>query len=256
MNVDIITTHPRSLDYPQWRSQLELFAPYYRKVIVGFTGHDQWDYSAFVRGALESTLPFKTDFLDISDPRGDEDWRNVAVNESLEKSDAEWIWFLEQDFFWKNKYFIESIFEARGDFPIIGFWEANRLHPACLLVKRGLINSTRRDFGAAELDHFGKFSQDIVSQIGLDGIGELGKLGLEPKRDWYHMQGITHNYNLCRSGDIGKVFKREEFLTYNRGTLLVKTIKDERFIDLTYEVEKMLGGYEPVEWLQEFWKEL
>jgi hypothetical protein len=251
--IDVITIHPRSIDYPLWRKQLEYFNAYFKKIIVTFTGKNFYgDYSSFVREAIELHNIY---FVEGRDTNGEEDWRNVAVNQALEVSNSDWILFLEQDFFWKNNSFWEKILEAQKVYSVISFWEANRLHPAFLLVKRELLDKTRKDFGIIpdKLDHFGKFSQDIVAQIGNEGIGELEKLGLEFKKDWYHLQGLTHNYNLCRDGNLATIFKRDEFLTYNyKAKRYYK--QNFQFFSFMNEIENMLGEYQPIDWLLKFWE--
>lgn len=240
MNVDIITIHPRSLDYPIYRSLLGRYEPYYNKAIIAFTGERNPDYSDFVR---ESVNQKKVLCINARMHQGDEDWRNVAIHDALGATSSDWVWFLEQDFFFKP-HFIERLFRATNQYNAIGFWEANRLHPACLLVKRDILNKTRKDFSVLpnQLDHFGMFSQDIVAELGMDGIGELDKLGLKMGTDWYHMQGLTHNYNLLRAGDTGRIFKRDEFQTYNARAMFEKTHVD--FLKEMLHAHEQLGEFE------------
>jgi hypothetical protein len=249
MNVDILTIHPRSLDYPIHRAFLRKYEPYYNKAIIAFTGSGSPDYSDFVRNSVN---PKKVLCINARPHQGSEDWRNVAVHDALAGSSSDWIWFLEQDFFFKP-HFIDKLFRATNEFDAIGFWEANRLHPACLLVRRELINNSRKDFGIIpnELDHFGKFSQDIVAQLGKTRIGELEKLGLTMEQDWYHMQGLTHNFNLLRINDTGRIFKRDEFLTYAGLSLM-----NHEPVSKDYEKEvenafKLLGKETEAKFLEE-----
>lgn len=251
MNVDILTVHPRNHDYPVWRSMLERFAPYYNRAIVAFTGTGSPDFSSFIQDAV---IKNKTIFVNSRHPAGDEDWRNVAVHAALGQSSAEWVWFLEQDFFFKSKSFIEKLFQATYSYDAIGFWEANRLHPACLLIKRSLIDKTNKYFGtiAGKLDHFGSFSQDIVAQLGKDSIGELHNLDLLSQRDWFHMQGLTHNFNLCRMNDTDKIYKRDEFLTYVRYAPKIAISQSADFISECQTIQALLGAIPDNPKLKEF----
>lgn len=242
--IDIITIHPRALDYPIWRKQLHDYRSCYNKAIVAFEGIGEFE-------------PFVTEQVDaefVDTFIGEGEWRDIAVNRALDKSSSEWVWFLEQDFFWKSKKFINTLLSGTKTHDAIGFWEAQRLHPACLLIKRDLINRTPRDFSPQPdvLDHFGKFSQSVVS-LGAK-IAELRDLGLEPMRDWYHMQGLTHNYNLCRSNDLDKVFKKDEFLTYNAISPKIKIPQSPLFHTLSNIVSASLVEYSQVSWLKKFWE--
>lgn len=185
----------------------------------------------------------KTEFYNVRPHAGDEDWRNVAVNEGLGISSSEWVWFIEQDFFIEDYYVIDDLFTATNTYDCIGFWEAERLHPACLLVKRDLIMKTRRDFGAYEKDHFGRFSEDIVAQLGENYIGTFEKLSLVNEFNYYHMQGLTHNYNLIRQNDLGKVYKRDEFLTYNQLSTTLDVVVSDDYLEEVGNVESKLGEY-------------
>lgn len=246
MTIDIITIHPRSMDYPIWRAQMAKYRGYYNKLIVAFEGAGE-DYSPFVRQNLDAE--FVDTFI------GEGEWRDVAVNRALDKSTADWVWFLEQDFFWKDKEFVETLLEATKYYDAIGFWEANRLHPGCFLIDRKLVNSTLKDFSPDpdRLDHFGKFSEAVV---GLEAkIGELDQLGFIGGKDWYHMQGLTHNYNLCRSGELSNVFKKDEFSTYNHIAPTVKVAQSPDFTNLSRTVNEQLKPYSKVSWLERFWKQ-
>lgn len=214
MNVDIITIWPRNHDYPPFRKLLKNLEPFYNRAIIGLNGEGApYDYGNFLANVMN---PKKTIFVNSRMHEGSEDWRNVAIHACLGNSTSEWIWFLEPDFFIEGDGFVRTIFEAGNHFDAVGFWEANRLHPACLLIKRSLLDKTRKDFSVVpgKLDHFGQFSQDVVKELGMDGIGELEKIGLNNGEHWYHMQGVTHNINLCRANDRGKIYKENEFATY------------------------------------------
>jgi len=256
INIDVVTIHPRSLDYPQFRSQLQWFSPYFQQIIIVFSGRGEQDYSQFIRNNM-GTVQLKTTFIDGRDHRGDEDWRDVAVNEALPHVTSEWVLFLEQDFFWKDKTFWDKLLEKTKEYDAISFWEAGRLHPAFLLVKTEWIAKTNRYFGTQpeiQLDHFGMFSRELKNNGAR--IGELRRMDLHPQKDFYHMQGITHNYNLFRSGQTQFIFKRHEFLTYNDISRKVKETQDPTYLELSRKVSDLGGFYEKVDWLADFWKHM
>lgn len=214
--IDVIVLDPKSVDYPVFKKQLEKYS------------HD-------LNVKIIST---------VYTPAGE--WRDLATNTGLGLTSNEWVLFLEQDFFW-TPHFWEQVMKQKDNYDAIGFWEANRLHPAFLLIKRDWINKTSRDFAPIpeeQLDHFGRFSRELV-QNGIK-VGELENIGLKMQKDWYHMQGLTHNYNLCRDNNLAPVFKRDEFLTYHK---YARKLNPE-----LPDVEAQLGEYKEVDWLKEFLK--
>lgn len=214
--IDVIVLDPETISYPVFTKQLARFMPFFKQISIISTQN-------ITNG----------------------EWRTVATNEGIDRGKSEWILFLEQDFFFTSK-FLFKILGAKKDYDAIGFWEANRLHPAFLLIKREWVNKTSRNFspdGARVLDHFGIFSEELV-QKGAK-IGELEKdLGLLMREDWYHMQGLTHNYNLCRDGNLAPIFKRDEFQTYHKYARMT----DPNLPD----IHSQLGDFEEVEWLKKF----
>ena len=209
MKPDIIAVDPKTIDYPIFTKQVEKYREYFNKVIIIST--------AELRGG---------------------DWRDVATNKGLFESTSDWVLFLEQDFFF-TKFFLLAVRAEVKNYDAIGFWEANRLHPAFLLVKREWIEKTSKDFDPIyeeKLDHFGRFSKELVQEGAK--IGELEKdLGLKLREDFYHMQGLTHNHNLYRDKNFAPIFKRHEFQTYCKYA----------GIDVNE-----LGEFEEVEWLKKF----
>ncbi|MCL4483407.1 MAG: hypothetical protein M1445_12505 [Bacteroidetes bacterium] len=255
--MDIIVIWPRSHDYPLFRSFLEFYNDVYNKVIFSFTGENSFNVEQFLIGTLpRNRYMLKCEFVDGKTNDGNIDWRNYAVNKALEKVESEWVLFLEPDFFIKDRSFFDTLLAyMKYKYPM-GFFESNRLHPACLLVTRDLINKTRRDFSVdhnRQLDHFGLFTEDLKK---VTDIATFDDMKLLHGKDWYHMQGVTHNYNLVRDGNLSPIFKRDEFFTYNDFSLKANVAQMMPFMSLMKKVEKDLFGCKMIEKLYPFFRPL
>jgi hypothetical protein len=253
MNIDLITIWPRDHDYPPFRKNLQRLEPYYNRAIIVLNGqHGQPDYGTWL---ANNTNPKKTIIRTSRQHHGNEDWRNVAIQEGLEVSKAEWVWFIEQDFFFTDS-FVQKLLAATNTYNVIGFWESNRLHPACLLIRRAIIDATKKDFSVipGKLDHFGAFSEEVVAIEG-EAVGTFEKVGIAPT-EWYHMQGLTHNYNLCRRSDLSGIYLREEFLTYNYYAPFTDISVSEHFWEETRNAKRVLGDHTDHEELAGFLKQL
>lgn len=234
---DILVTWPRNMDYPLFRLWLEKNKQFYNKVVVSWTGvaEDGIDQD------VESLLDFA---IFVDGERNDQyadDWRNAATNSGLDMSTSEWVWFLEPDFFMDTDmpYCLADTMLTNN---CIGFYEANRLHPACLLIKRDLIEKTSRNFSvdhSRQLDHFGIFTEELERLCEPTLLGSL-MVG------YYHMQGLTHNYSLERQGmDIG--YKPDEFYFYNKRAITLQPRQSEGFLKLMTGIEARRPEIDAVE---------
>lgn len=227
--VDLIICWPDNCDYPLWRAFLTVHREYFAKVIVVFTTTNQGDdYREFVRGAMAED---GVTFLESRPIVGDEDWRDVAVNQALDVSTGMWVWFTEQDFFVLSAAFWAMVGRYMLEKDAIGYKDgATRLHPSCLFVKRYYINQTGRNFGIVpnRLDHFARF----YTSLRLSGakIAELidKSAGVEL---WYHMNGLSHNMTLLKRGE-PVTYKPDEFLGYLQLCLASGVKLDPRFTTL------------------------
>lgn len=210
MTIDIIVSWPRWADYPVFRETMRLSERNsYNRLIVSFTGlTDNQVMEAYVRGMLlyaAFTLPIGA--------RGD--WRNVAVNNALAVSDAGHVLFLEQDFFIRvpGLFFHKLSCALNEGHEFVGFKEAGRIHPACLLVSRDKLEHTTLDFSAGEAghDHFWFVTKELGA---ITEFKSLESLGLARGRDWWHMNGLTHNYDLVRRGE-PVTYEKARFALYN-----------------------------------------
>jgi len=201
MKPDVIVAWPRHADYPLWRQFIHDERSRFDQVIVAFTDHAGYDYSAWV---VEAMTPDDITFIGTHAYDG-RDWRDVAVNAALDVAEAQWVWFTEQDFIIRDSYWFWMQVEKWA--PIvdaIGIEEpgGRRAHPACLFVRREMVNATSRYFGTVPMDHFGAFTD------------ELGVIHYLPAGVYEHMQGLSQNHWLVDSGEEAGRFKMERFARY------------------------------------------
>jgi hypothetical protein len=131
-----------------------------------------------------------------SPDRGDRDWRDVAVNAALDRSDATHVWFTEQDWFGRLDFVGDAVGFKEND--------EDRWHPANLYVSRALIERTSRYFGPDPVDHFTKFGAE------LDALTTVRHLA----PGYEHLQGLSQNHYLTDHGIDAGVFKRERYRRY------------------------------------------
>ena len=220
---DIIISWPNNYDYPLWRQFVRDNRDKFSKIIVAFTQSFLGEnYIEFIKKVMLDDIIF----LDTA-PKSGQDWRDAAVNIALEYSDAEWVWFTEQDFiikkgFWEN---IDKILEENKKTLIIAAYENIRMHPCCIFAQRFAINQTRMDFGIVpnELDHFGVFQQDIENKQFLTAK-------IDPKT-YNHLAGLSHNMRLVYDG-VSPNHNPEEFKEYMKACFEVKVPLDPRFESL------------------------
>ncbi len=152
-------------------------------------------------GWLQANCP-EVEFINA--PQG-KDWRDAAVNAALDISDADRVWFTEQDFFIDGPAF----WGVQG--AVVGFsaGDGRLLHPASLTADRGLVDRTSRYFGPDPVDHFYTFGEELA---------RLAPLTLLPG-GFRHMQGVTQNHALIDRGEDAGVFRRGDFRGYLRDCL-------------------------------------
>lgn len=217
MKPDVIVSWPRNCDFPLWRQFIRDNRARFGRVLVVFTEHDGADYRPFIRENFPEAECFD------SPVRGERDWRDVAVNAALDRSDAEWVWFTEQDFlihsperFWsyvEERIAWDDIWQTH----VIGWREtAERLHPSCLFVRRSAIERGRRYFGPDPVDHFWSFGRQLSNILDFEAKLERG-------RDFEHLQGLSQNHWLLETEGLGApgIFHRERFLRYLEDCLAV-----------------------------------
>jgi hypothetical protein len=229
---DVIVSWPRNCDYPPWRQFIRLERDRFDKVIVVFTQtHQGYDYSEFVKDAMADDF---VTFLDNDDVKEGDDWRNIAVNKGLTKSNSKWIWFTEQDFYIYDPTFWQDIYmKALKGYELMAIKQGERLHPACIFIERKLLDKTRKNFGIIrnKSDHFSMLQEDVEK--------------LEPQTVIYadeefwgykHFNGLSHNWTLANNG-MKPNYKPEEFYTWIDISLGLKNLEmSDEFVEVAKRI--------------------
>lgn len=207
MNIDLVVVWPQDFDYPLFRKLIRENREHFHRVIVVWsnmnTGRD-------VRKEVQEIMA-KDDIAFMQAPQhtGEQDWRNVAINHALGYSSSEWLWFTEQDFSFYEPFW-EVVTEYLKKSDLVGITDSGRIHPACLFIKRSVLNKTSLDFSAdpgAEYDHFGKIQKELMNWKEPLVFSEI------PRDLYHHMNGLTHNLYLKHARK--KVtYKPKEFKKY------------------------------------------
>lgn len=195
--MDLIVCWPVDCDYPLFRRFLRDNDWRFSQILVAFTSHHGPDISDWIRGQIDA---------ETFHPIGGGDWRHVAVNAALDRSQSEAVWFTEQDFLITDP----ARFWAQMDGPAVGWQEHDdRWHPSSLLVDRDLIERTSRYFGPDPVDHFYRFGTELAALTHIERLDG----GFE------HLQGVSQNHSLIDRGLDDGVFKRDRFRAYLRDSL-------------------------------------
>lgn len=240
MTIDLIVTWPTGCDFPIWRNFLRHNRERFENVFVIMSNSNtKHDYSSFLKGAFaKENVHFRTHDSYVQM----EDWRNAAVNCGLMNSKADYVWFTEQDFFIHDPstFFAQVHTAIKAGTDVLYIKQGDRIHPACLFVKRSVIEKTRKDFGIepGKSDHFYKFVKDLEAQnLKMKEIDGEGK-------SWLHLNGLTHNYALIESQDpqkIQNVYQPGLFQLYNNYARIQQVEHDPYFINLTFQVDAYLS---------------
>lgn len=248
MNVDVISQICIFNDYPIYRFLLTKYRDKFNKIILyPSRHHGVIDLEEFLKGNFRETWvePVPIDF-------GVEDWRQAETDPCLKQSDAEWIWFTEQDFFVKDwDKFFKDIEKAMETADMIGLWNPTHfpyIHPSCLFIKREMLNKTRKDFKAHPeingADHFSMITIDVQQMGGK--IATLQELGYDcevtPNADAFHLGGLTYPYQNWKGDgtDHFGVQSLEAFAVYNYWSRQVPGESNLLYLQLSETIEKRL----------------
>ena len=224
MSIDLIVAYPDNNDYPIWRDQIREYRFKFNKVIIVFTkANDDVSFKDFVKKAMEDDDII---FLDSPLVRG-EDWRNVAVNWGIKHSDAEWIWFTEQDFFIK-KGFWDYVKRGVKDADVIATFQGDRMHPCSMFVRKYILTQTRMDFGIVPgvSDHFSMIQNDLERLTKrIDHI---------PDKYFKHLNGLSSNFTQIKNGGFPNYEKRA-FNMYLNQCLDVDVPVDKRWVQIVLD---------------------
>jgi hypothetical protein len=223
MITDVIVSWPRSCDYPKWRQFIRDNRTRFNEILIAFTETNQGiDYREFIKNAMFHDY---IQFGDAPIPKGNEDWRNLAINAMLLHSyNAPWVWFTEQDFyplpgFWEEVQRLEN-----EKYKVIATYQGNRMHPCCIFITQEVLSMTKKDFSVIpdKADHFSKIQQDIErANI---------PIGIINPTTYYHLNGLSQNMSLL-TRDEQPNYEYDKFVEWLHDCLMVTVPIDKRFID-------------------------
>lgn len=250
---DIIMQYCIFADYPLFREWLKKYRDKFNKVIIyPSRHHGVIDLQEFAEEQIKETW-IKGDVIDWTEPGLD--WRQRELEPCLELSDANWILFLEQDFFcddW-DKLWADVEKEMDNGAEMIGWWNETHfsyVHPCFLLIKRELLDKTNKDFRAHPeipgADHFAQITHD-AQELGAKII-KLQDLGWKEWENAFHMGGLTYPYQNWKGDgtDHFGVASPEAFMVYNYFSRLANVEVDQQYIKLSLEIEKRLKDLFPI----------
>lgn len=220
---DVIVSWPRNNDYPLWRQFIRDNRNRFAKVIIVFTETNQGaNYKKFVMDAMNED---NVTFFDSPTYGAEQDWRDVAVNCALQYSTSNWVWFTEQDFYPRNGFwnYVDSLYTLGYD--VIATYDAGRMHPCNILLKRSVLDKTRKNFAIVPgvADHFGQLQIDL-EQMDI-------KIGAIHPDAYFHYNGLSHNFTLMSRGETPNYYP-EEFNQYLNMCLEVNVPLEPGFVSL------------------------
>lgn len=248
MSIDILTQYCIYNDYPLFRWNLQRFRDRFQKIILYPSRHHGLiDFESFAKEQIKETWvdPVSIDY-------GVEDWRQAETTPMLKHSDAEWLLFMEQDFFvndWEKLF--SDVTKAMQTSDAVGWWNATAfpyLHPCFFLLKRELFEKTQKDFRAHPdipgCDHFAMLTRDIERLGGK--ITTLQSLGWENWKNAFHLGGLTYPYQDFKGGDtvfgVGNV---PAFYAYNVASRNAPVSQNQDYVTLSQRVERQLNAKFP-----------
>lgn len=215
MKFDLLICHPIHLVYPLWMQFIHENRDKFHKVIIIFTfmNAGSKDYRKFVS---ESMSKDNVICVNNDEVRGQDDWRNVAINKALKYSTSDWVWFTEQDFLPKDNFWKE-IEDLMKRVDVFGYYEDTRLHPCCIFIKKELLDKTSKNFGVVkdQLDHFGKFQKELEDKDIM--------IGIIPHYLGEHMNGLSQNLYMLQLGKEPN-YEPEKFKEYLKNCLLLDNL--------------------------------
>lgn len=227
MKPDLLTVWPRHTDFSLWRQFIRDNRDHFAKVIIVFSNmKTEGDFRQFIQDAMAQD---RITFVENDEVPGHRDWRDVAVNKGLKYSDAEWIWFTEEDFFPKEGFWDDV--DKSVDFfkhQVFGVFQEGRLHPCCIFIKRSLLDQTNKNFGVVrdQLDHFGLIQQDLRDMHIPIGILPNDPDYVKGSPHYHHMNGLSQNMHMLQTGQEPN-YSPKEFKEYCKKCLEVSVLMNE-----------------------------
>lgn len=194
--MDVVVTWPDNCDYPLWRRFIHINRKAFENVIIVIMKtNDGYNYNKFIKEQMGGDCIV----VDSPDVKSGEDWRDVAVNFALSKSDADFVWFTEQDFITHEGFWDDVKKQLNEGCKIIAYFDHYRMHPCCIFADTEVIDKTRRDFSvvAGVSDHFAKFQEDIDEMFYNDEL-IMGTV----ETHFEHLNGLSSNFYLISKGQL------------------------------------------------------
>lgn len=206
MKPDIVVCNPRDVLYPLFMARINKDRDLFNKVIVVMTQQSE-DFN--FTNHIKDTIKDATVIEKFEDDGGD--WRNSAINEALKFSDGDSVLFLEQDFLVTDGFFAKLVDGNLGN-EIRVFKEGDRVHPACFLISRELLDKTSKNFSVEKDigDHFYKFVKELQS---MPEIIETNIKYFCVVYPHFHINGLTQNYRLLENWYQCSTFKAYNLLS-------------------------------------------
>jgi len=191
MTIDLITVWPRNCDYPLWRQLIRDTRAKYGKVIIVFMETNAGpNYMDFIRGAMVGD---DITFIEPQPTPPGEDWRHIATNAALAKSDGDWVFFTEEDFYPGIGFDDQLDNLSREDCDVMAVYQGPRMHPCCIYIKRNVLEKTHKNFAIVpdKTDHFYLIQKDLEDNKAL--------IGIINQSTYFHYNGLSHNQNLANT---------------------------------------------------------
>lgn len=243
--IDVISQICIYNDYPIFRQLLTKYRNKFNKIILyASRHHGVIDEEEFMRRTFPET--WVSTEIDWTTPGID--WRQVETEPLLEKSEAEWILFMEQDFFcddWDKLW--RDVEEAMKTSDMIGWWNPSRfpyIHPCFLLIKREVLDKTNKDFRAhpeiVGSDHFAQITRDVEKLGGK--ITTLQSMGYKEWENAMHLGGLTYPYQNWKGDGTDEfgVGNPEAFTVYNYWSRQAPVEQDPKYLSLSEEIGETL----------------
>lgn len=258
MNIDLFIYQPKGIDFPNFRALMQRYGHLFNNKFLYISEHhtynmfpdiDDWVSKEYVKLGFECIKPE----LEVNI---EQDWFAVAIKSMLNHSKAENFLIMHQDFLTKDFTRVISLAYDELGFKadLVGYErKPNHIQPAFFACKRDIYERSNKNFTAGDgLDHCEKLSENILHNGGT--IKALEHLGLDNKREYYHVTGVTQTYTY---GLEGKSPLRERDYVYFYHCLKQNVPMNESYTSRTTKLVNFLKGMYPhidpeTHWLRRF----
>jgi hypothetical protein len=215
--IDVIVAWPNNCDYPLFRKFIRDNRDRFNRVFIVITeANRKENYANFLTEVMHRD---DVDFI-FRPTQTEKDWRDDAVNEALNRSKSQWVWFVEQDFIPADDFF--STIEAQFDqSDALAIYQEKRMHPACIFARRDIIDKTSRKFGIVPnvSDHFSIFQKEIEDNLS-------AKVYRIHEDLYQHLNGLSSNLTQIQDGQDPN-YRPDEVAKYLKKSFESLVVMDE-----------------------------